>query len=249
AKAEHMAGPRRVERFLREARAAANLMHPHVVAVFDSGQDGANYYIASAFVPGRTLAEALGERGGKGRGVRPAAARVRKLAEALGYAHAQGVVHRDVKPGNVMLRQDGEPLLMDFGLAARADEAEKLTVAGQFMGTPEYTAPEQWRGQASASSDQYGLGCLLYELLTGRTPFSGASAEHYLMLHTQVQPTSPRRHRPEVPRDLETICLKCLEKEPGRRYADCQALADDLRRWLDGEPIAARRAGPLERLG
>src|SRR5262249_23200989 len=183
----------------------------------------------------------LAQREGKGLPLREAASLVRKLAEALGYAHGQGVVHRDVKPANVMLRQDDEPLLMDFGLAARADEAEKLSVAGQFMGTPEYTAPEQWRGQAGAASDQYSLGCLLYELLTGRAPFGGASVEHYLMLHTQVQPTSPRQHRPEVPRDLETICLKCLEKEPARRYADCQALADDLRRWLDGRPLHAHR--------
>jgi eukaryotic-like serine/threonine-protein kinase len=142
---------------------------------------------------------------------------VRKLAEALGYAHKQGVVHRDVKPGNVMVREDGEPLLMDFGLAARNDETEKLTVAGQFMGTPEYTSPERWRGEAQAASDQYSLGCLLFEVLTGERPFDGASPEHYLMLHTQVAPLSPRKFRPDLPRDLETICLKCLEKEPGRK--------------------------------
>jgi WD40 repeat protein len=158
------------------------------------------------------------------------------------------VVHRDVKPGNVMVREDGEPLLMDFGLAARNDETEKLTVAGQFMGTPEYTAPEQWRGEAQPASDQYSLGCLLFEVLTGEKPFSGGSTEHYLMLHTQMAPPSPRTYQPDLPRDLETICLKCLEKEPGRRYDDCQALAIDLRRWQEGEPIAARRVGPAERL-
>jgi tetratricopeptide (TPR) repeat protein len=147
-----------------------------------------------------------------------------------------------------MVREDGEPLLMDFGLAARADETEKLTVAGQFMGTPEYTAPEQWRGEAGPASDQYALGCVLFELLTGRVPFRGGSSEHYLMLHTQQAPPALRALRPELPRDLETMCHKCLEKLPAQRYDDCQALADDLRRWLEGEPIAVRRVGPIERL-
>jgi serine/threonine protein kinase len=179
AKPEQLAGQKRVERFQREARAAANLQHPHIVAVFDSGSEGGFHYIASAFVPGRSLAAILEELPRSKRlELREAVQIVRKLAEALGYAHKQGVVHRDVKPGNVMLRDDGEPMLMDFGLAAMRDETEKLTVAGQFMGTPEYTAPEQWRGQAEAASDQYSLGCLLFEVLTGERPFAGASSEH-----------------------------------------------------------------------
>jgi formylglycine-generating enzyme required for sulfatase activity len=249
AKPEQVVSKRRVERFLREARAAANLLHPNVVAVFDSGQDGAQHYIATALVQGRPLAAVLeGLPEGTHLPLRQAVQLVRKLAEALAYAHRSGVVHRDVKPGNVMLRHDGEPLLMDFGLAARADEQDKLTVAGQFMGTPQYTAPEQWAGKAEAASDQYSLGCLLFELLAGRPPFAGSSGEHYLLLHTQTAAPSPRKYRPGLPRDLETISLKCLEKEPGRRYADCQALADDLRRWLDGEPVTARPPGPAERL-
>jgi hypothetical protein len=225
-------------------------MHPNIVAVFDSGQDGPHHDIATAFVAGKSLATLLQELPAGGTlPLREAVQIVRKLAEALAYAHRQGVVHRDVKPGNVMLRDDGEPLLMDFGLAARSDETEKLSVAGQFMGTPEFTAPEQWRGEASAASDQYSLGCLLFELLTGRVPFRGSSSEHYLLLHTQMTAPSPRALRPDLPRDLETICLKCLENEPTRRYASCQELADNLRRWLEGEPVTARRAGPLERLG
>src|SRR5262249_43041786 len=155
---------------------------------------------------------------------------VHKLAEALAYGHKQGVVHRDVKPGNVMLRDDGEPLLMDFGLAARLDETEKLTVDGQFMGTPEYTAPEQGRGEAPAASDQYNPAWIPYELLAGVKPFGGGSGAHYQMLHLTQPPTPPRKHRPHLPRDLENVTLKCLEKEPKRRYPDCQALADDLRR-------------------
>jgi hypothetical protein len=250
AKPEQLHSAQRIARFLREARSAALLMHPNIVAVFDSGQDGAHYYIASAFIPGRSLASLLEELPeGQTLEVRQTVQIVRQLAEALSHAHRNKVIHRDVKPANVMLRQDGEPLLMDFGrLAARADEEEKLTQAGGWMGTPAYMAPEQWRGQAEAASDQYSLGCLLFELLTGQTPFSGGSPEHYLMLHQNQPAPSPRQVNPCVPRDLETICLKCLEKEPGRRYADCQELADDLRRWLECEPIQARRMGLVDLL-
>jgi hypothetical protein len=236
------------ERFEREARAAGQLLHPHIVAVFDAGRAEGRPYIASAFVPGRSLDRVLAELPeGQTMPRRQAVELARKLAEALAYAHKNGVVHRDVKPGNVMLRDDGEPLLMDFGLAARADE-ERMTLDGQFLGTPQYTAPEQWQGQAGPASDQYSLGCLLFELLCGRPPFAGGGdVEHYLFLHLHQPAPSPRAFRREQPRDLETVVLKCLEKEPGRRYGDCQALADDLRRWLEGEPIAARRAGPVER--
>jgi hypothetical protein len=180
--------------------------------------------------------------------LRQAVELVRKLAEALAYAHKNGVVHRDVKPGNVMLRDDGEPLLMDFGLATRADE-ERMTLDGQRLGTPAYMAPEQWQGKAEAASDQYSLGCLLFELLTGRPPFAGGGGgvEHYLFLHLHQPAPSPRALRRELPRDLETIVLKCLEKGPARRYAGCQALADDLRRCLEGEPLQARRVGAAER--
>ena len=248
AKSEQMSSASRVERFQREAQLAANLMHPQIVAVFDSGQDGPHHYIATAFVSGRSLAVVLEELPeGTMLPLREAVEIVRKLAEALAYAHKEGVMHRDIKPGNVMVREDGEPLLMDFGLAARSDETEKLTVAGQFVGTPEYSGPEQWRGQASAASDQYSLGCLLFELVTGRVPFRGGSNEHYMLLHTQHAPPAPRALVPSCPRDVETICLKCLEKEPARRYADCQRLADDLRRWLEGEPIQARPPGFAER--
>jgi formylglycine-generating enzyme required for sulfatase activity/tRNA A-37 threonylcarbamoyl transferase component Bud32 len=249
AKPEQLASQERTERFQREARAAAGLLHPHIVAVFDSGRDGPHHYIASAFIDGKPLDSVLlGLPDGQTLPLREAVQIVRHLAEALAYAHKQGVIHRDVKPANVMLRTDGEPLLMDFGLAARSDEAEKLTQDGAMLGTAAYMAPEQWHGRAEAVSDQYSLGCLLFELLTGRLPFRGGSTEHYMLLHLKEAPPSPRSLRPGVPRDLETICLKCLEKEPGQRYPDCQALADDLRRFLDGEPVTARRPGPGERL-
>jgi len=249
AKPERLHSPQRIERFQREAQAAAHLMHPHIVPVFDHGQDGPHHYLATAFIQGHSLAHVLGalpegQTLPLGQGVQI----VRKLAEALAHAHQQKVIHRDVKPANVMLREDGEPLLMDFGLAARTEGEEKLTQAGMALGTPEYMAPEQWQGKAEAVSDQYSLGCLLFELLTGQLPFSGGTPEHYLYLHTKQPAPSPRKFNRQLPRDLETICLKCLEKEAGKRYVDCQELAADLRRWQDREPIKARPIGTLERL-
>ncbi len=243
AKPEQLASPRRVERFLREAQAAARLIHPSIVAFFETGQDGPHHYIASAFVPGRPLdaiLKSLPE--GQTLPLSQAVQIIRQLAEALAYAHQQGVIHRDVKPANVLLRDDGEPLLDRLrpgGPRRRDGEADP---GGRLPGHGRSTwLPEQWRGQAEARSDQYSLGVLLFELLTGRLPFSGSSTDHYLLLHTQIAAPSPRKFRPELPRDLETVCLKCLEKEPGKRYADCAALAEDLARWQRGEPVTARR--------
>jgi tRNA A-37 threonylcarbamoyl transferase component Bud32 len=238
----------RVERFRREARAAARLAHPNIVSVFDSGQDGPHHYIASAFVTGRSLEQVLEELPvGQTLPQRQAVEIVRKLAEALAYAHREGVIHRDVKSANVMLRDDGEPLLMDFGMARRSDETEELTAEGKVLGTVQYMAPEQAEGKAEPASDQYSLGCLLFKLLTGRLPFRGDNLAHYLMQHHSQPAPSPRSLNSLISRDLETICQKCLSKEPARRYASCQALADDLRRWLAGEPTLARPVGPFER--
>jgi tRNA A-37 threonylcarbamoyl transferase component Bud32 len=238
--------PKRVERFLREAKAAARLRHPHIVPVFDAGRDGDRYYIASAFVDGKPLSEMVGERGLE---FRRGAQIVRLLAEAVGYAHEQGVVHRDIKPHNVMLDATDSPHLMDFGLAVRADEAEKLTNDGAVLGTPAYMAPEQAAGQkgkANPLSDQYSLGVLLYELLTGRAPFEGPpAAVIYRVIHHD--PPAPRTLRPDVPADLETVCLKAMAKKPGDRYPMCRMLADDLRLWLAGEPISARRQTAVEK--
>jgi hypothetical protein len=238
AKPELSCSEQRVKRFLGEARAAANLRHPHIVPVFDSGQDGPHLYIASAFIAGRSLDRALAERP---LAPREAAEVVRKLADALAYAHQKGIIHRDLKPANVLLDEQGEPLLTDFGLAVRADGGERLTQEGAGgPGTPAYMAPEHGRGQAEPASDQYSLGCALFELLTGRTPFDGPP-ELQLFLHASQPPPSPRRFNRALPRDLETITLKCLEKEPAKRYASCQELSDDLRHWLDGLPIRAHR--------
>ena len=234
-------------RFLREPKAVAQLRHPHIVPVYDAGIDDGRYYIASAFIEGRTLDDIIAE---KRLGYRQTAEIVVALADALDYAHSHGVVHRDVKPANVMLDHQGQPMLVDFGLARLESSDEKLTRDGSLMGTPAYMAPEQVDasfGSVGPVSDQYALGVVLYQLLTGETPFSGPPAVQICNIASQ-EPPWPRDHRPDIPQDLETICLKAMSKEPGKRYDSCGSFGDDLRRWLAGKPIWARRVSRLERL-
>ncbi len=242
------ARPEELERFLRESQAVAGLGHPNIVQVYDMGDVEGRPYFTMELVEGGNLADQI-------RGVpQPAlqaAARVATLAEAIHAAHQSGIVHRDLKPANILLTRDGTPKVTDFGLARRLEGDGGLTLSGVAVGTPSYMAPEQARGNRQAigpATDVYALGAILYELLAGRPPFHAESATGTLQQVLSVEPVSPTRLNPQVPRDLTTICLKCLSKEPHRRYASAAALAEDLRRFLRGEHIAARRAGRLERL-
>lgn len=237
---------KRIKRFLREARAAGNLRHPNIVPLYETGEDAGRHFLVTAFIHGRTLGTVIKDAGTNGLAPHEAVRLARKLAGALAYAHTLGVVHRDLKPENVMVDEKGEPLLMDFGLAARAEAdegAERLTQQGVALGTPAYMAPEQARGELGAvgpAADQYALGCTLYELLTGRTPFAGPP-QVQLLLHQTEEPVRPSRHNRTVPHDLDAICLKCLAKEPKERYPSAETLEEDLDRFLRGEPVLARR--------
>jgi serine/threonine protein kinase len=247
-RAGRLAGQEETDRFLREARSAAQLKHPGIVSIYgaERTEDGA-YYLVEEFIPGATLAARLGA---DRPGFREAAGLVAAVAEALDYAHRHGVVHRDIKPSNILLDLEGRPHLLDFGLAKRAGEDTPMTLDGQVLGTPAYVSPELARGEGNrvdGRSDVYSLGVVLYELLTGERPFGG-SRKLLLLQVLEDDPRPPRRLNDKVPRDLETVCLKCLAKAPARRYGTAGELAEDLRRFLNGEAIRARPVGPAERL-
>jgi serine/threonine-protein kinase len=243
--AGNCAGPSDRARFQREAEAVANLRHANIVQVYDVGEQDGRPFFTMEIVPGGSLAEKLA---GVPQPAREAAALVVTLSEAVSAAHQGGIVHRDLKPANVLLSADGTPKISDFGLARRLESAERLTQSGAVLGTPSYMAPEQARGRTRALGppvDIYALGAILYELLTGRPPFQGETAADTVLQVMSQEPVPPARLNPRVPRDLETICLKCLHKEPPRRYASAAALAEDLRCFLRGEAIAARPEGRL----
>src|SRR5262245_29974299 len=242
------AGPGELERFLREAETVAGLRHANIVQVYEAGDVEGRPYFTMEFVEGGSLAQKLA---GTPQPARQSAALVATVAEAVHAAHQRGIVHRDLKPGNILLTADGTPKLADFGVARRLEGAAGLTQSGAPLGTPSYMAPEQAEGKTrdvGPATDTYALGAILYELLTGRPPFRAETATETLCQVVSQDPAPPSRLNAAVPRDLETICLKCLQKEPPRRYASAQALAEDLQRYGRGEPIAARPAGRLERL-
>jgi serine/threonine protein kinase len=234
------AGASEIKRFRTEAEAVAALQHPNIVQIYEIGEANGQPYLALEYVSGGTLAQHL-----EARPVPPrrAAELMVRLAEAVGHAHDAGVVHRDLKPANVLLTASGEPKVADFGLAKRLHDDPGHTQTGAILGSPCYMAPEQAEGRTAEvgpATDVYALGTVLYEMLTGRPPFNGTSVLEIIDHVRTLDPVPPKDLQPEVPRDLETVCLKCLEKAPKDRYASAAELANDLGRFLKGEPITAK---------
>jgi serine/threonine-protein kinase len=248
-RAGQLATPDDLQRFRVEAEAAARLRHPNIVAVHEVGEVDGQLFFSMDFIEGLTLAQRLRDGPLPGR---TAAGYVRQLARAVHYAHRQGILHRDLKPSNVLLDHEEQPHLTDFGLAKRLDTADTaLTQTGAVVGTPSYMAPEQAAGRVKElgpACDVYGLGAVLYELVTGRPPFRSDTPLDTVLQVLEREPVPPRFLNPKIEPDLETICLKCLEKEPSRRYASTDELADDLQRYLDGETIRACSYNVLARL-
>ncbi len=240
------------QRFRTEAAAAASLQHPNIVAIHEVNAHEGQPFFVMDFVEGQSLGKLNAECEVRNADwLRRAARYVKIVAEAIHYAHERGILHRDLKPSNVLIDPFDQPRVSDFGLAKRLHHDSELTLSGQVLGSPNYMPPEQAatkRGLVGRRSDVYSLGAILYHLLTGRPPFVGETLTDTLQDVVNKEPVSPRLLNPSVPPDLETLCLKCLEKEPARRYQTAQALAEDLDRFLRAEPIRARRIGPTARL-
>src|SRR5213076_3282959 len=236
-----------LKRFRREAEAAASLNHPCIVPIHEVGERDGCCYFSMNFVAGGQLDQVVRETP---MSTRQAADLIAKVARTVHYAHEHGILHRDIKPGNILLDKHGEPHLTDFGLARLVETESTVTRTKEVLGTPSYMAPEQAVGEnknLTSATDVYGLGAVLYQLLTGQPPFAGGTTYETVKLLLEKEPRQPRLLNPKIDRELSTICLKCLEKEPARRYASALALAEDLERWLKHEPIQARRTGIFSR--
>jgi len=236
-----------LKRFRLEAEAAARLEHPGIVPIHEVGERDGQCYFSMKFIEGGQLDEVTKR---EPMSIRQAVELIAKVTRTVHYAHEHGILHRDIKPGNILVDQKGEPHLTDFGLARLVETESTVTRTMEVLGTPSYMAPEQAVGDNAAISsvtDVYGLGAVLYQLLTGQPPFAGGTTYETIKLLLDTEPRQPRQLNPKIDRDLSTICLKCLEKDPTRRYPSALALADDLERWLKHEPIQARRTGIFAR--
>src|SRR5881409_2641066 len=236
-----------LKRFRREAEAAASLDHPCIVPIYEVGERDGSCYFSMKFVEGGQLDEVIHRTP---MSIRQAAELIAKVARTVHYAHEHGILHRDIKPGNILLDAKGEPHLTDFGLARLIETESTVTRTKEVMGTPSYMAPEQAMGNNAAvnsATDVYGIGAVLYQVLTGQPPFAGGTTYETIKLLLDTEPKPPRLLNPKIDRDLSTICLKCLEKDSKRRYSSALALAEDLERWLKHEPIDARRTGIFAR--
>jgi len=242
-----------LKRFRREAEAAASLDHPRIVPIYEVGERDGQCYFSMKYVVGGQLDEVVGSATADSScgerepiPIQRAVELIAKVARTVHYAHEHGILHRDIKPGNILLDKDGEPHLTDFGLARLVEAESTVTATLDVLGTPSYMAPEQAAGnntQLTRATDVYGLGGVLYQLLTGHPPFAGGTTYETIKLLLETEPKQPRLLNAKIDRDLSTICLKCLEKDPDRRYSSALALAEDLQRWLKHEPIQAKPSG------
>lgn len=245
-RAGQLASPEEVQRFQSEAESAATLDHPNIVPIYEVGQQDGRHYFSMKLIEGGSLTPQLPQLRQE---PRVAARLMATVARAVHHAHQRGILHRDLKPGNILVDSQGQPHVTDFGLAKRVEEDSNLTHSGFIVGTPAYMAPEQAQGhrRLNTTGDVYSLGAILYQLLTGQPPFAGSTVLQTLRQVLEQEPVRPRRLNPDAPRDLETICLKCLHKDPARRYGSAEALAEELERYLAHEPIRARQSPAWER--
>jgi serine/threonine-protein kinase len=247
--ASHLASEEVVRRFLHEARAAAAVQHPHVTAIYEAGQIHGQHYIAIQYVGGPSLAQHLRQ----GPLAPETAARiVAAVASAVQHLHEHGIIHRDLKPSNILLDEEGRPYVTDFGLVKTVGTGSHQTSTGAILGTPSYMSPEQaagLSGEVGALSDVYSIGAVLYECLTGRPPFRELTQLDTLVQVIEGEPARPREVNPRVPPDLEAVCLRCLEKSPERRYPNAAAVAENLEKYLNGEPVEGLTSGLWAKLG